>query len=59
MRKMDYREMLEWMAYDMASNPEFREKIYKEIALEEQRKATAEEQANRIINFFKGLGNGK
>lgn len=55
---MDNKELLEWMAYDMACDKDFRDKTYKEIDLEQQRKYTAEQEAIRLMNFFKGMGNG-
>lgn len=55
---MDNSEMLEWMAYDMACDKEFRDKTYKEIDLETQRKYNAEQEAARITNLFRGLASG-
>lgn len=55
---MDNKELLEWMAYDMACDKDFRDTTYKEIDLEQQRKYTAEQEAIRLMNFFKGMGNG-
>lgn len=57
-KNFDSAEMLEWMSYDMACDKDFREKTYKQIEYEEQLKETNEQQAARIINFFKGINNG-
>lgn len=55
---MDNSEILEWMAYDMACDKDFRDKTYKEIDLEQQAKYNAEQEAIRVMNFFRGLGSG-
>lgn len=53
----DMKEIIEWMAYDMACDEEFRERILLEQALESQRNNTAEQEAALIRNMFAGLGN--
>lgn len=53
---MDAKEIVEWMAYDMLSDKEFKEKISIEMQLEEQKDQSAAEESRRIIEMFKALG---
>lgn len=52
---MDARELLEWMAYDLSCETDFRQKVTKEIEIEKQKSFTAEQEAEAIRNMFKGL----
>lgn len=53
---LDSNDILEWAAYDMVNNPEWKEKTIKEIDLEKQKNQTLEEEAERIKAMFMGLG---
>lgn len=52
---MDAKELLEWMAYDLACDDEFRGKAVREQELERQKSFTAEQEAEAIRNMFRGL----
>ena len=54
--KMDAPEFIEWMAYEMSCDPEFRKKVDEEIALERSAKRTAEQRAEDIKKMFGEIG---
>lgn len=53
---LDNNEISEWMAYDLASNHEWRENYLKEFDLEVQKNQTLEEEADRMRAMLMGLG---
>lgn len=57
-KTMGVKEILEWMAYDMASDDKFRQKFYHDQEVERQKTLDAEEAAELMRKLFRGL-NGK
>lgn len=55
LERMDAEEMFEWMAYELTQNPEYKEKLDREIELERQKSLSDEQRAEMIRNLFKGL----
>lgn len=55
---MNNNEILEWAAYDMIRNPEWREKAQRELALLRQKEFTPEQEADAIKAMFSMLGQG-
>lgn len=54
-RQLSMNELYAWLAYDMASDQEFKQKTLREDDLLRQRQAGKEEEAKRLLQFFKGL----
>ena len=54
---MDNDQISEWMAFDLASNHDWREKYFKEVDLELQKTQSLEEEATKIKMMFMKLGN--
>ena len=53
---MDAPEFIEWMAYEMSCDSDFRKKVDDEIALERSAKRTAEQRAEDIKRMFTEIG---
>lgn len=49
-------EVIEWMAYDMACDDDFRQKTLVEQSLKAQEKNTPEQEAELVRNLFLRLG---
>ena len=56
MQDMDANELVNWMAYEMTCDDDFRKKAEKALALEKSAKMTAEQRAEQMKNMFKRLG---
>ncbi len=54
--EMDCNDIMEWAAYDLTQNTEWKEKIDKQIQIEKQKEFTAEEEAAAIKAMFQSLG---
>ncbi len=54
--EMDNNQIMEWAAYDMTQNDDWRKEYKLEQDLEKQRTQTLEEEAERIKAMFMGLG---
>ncbi len=54
--EMDSGEIMEWSAYDLTQNEEWRKKYSAAMDLEKQQSQTLEEEAERIKAMFMGLG---
>jgi hypothetical protein len=53
---MDANEIMEWSAYDLTKNDEWRKKYETQVNIEKQKNQTLEEEAERIKAMFMGLG---
>ncbi len=49
---MDYKEIVDWMAYDMSCDKEFREKENIRLSLESQKSNTPEQESNLLRQLF-------
>ena len=54
---MDYNEIVDWLAYDMSQDDEFKKKIEREEALKAQENFTAEQEAAALEQMFLGFKN--
>jgi hypothetical protein len=53
---MSAEEFMDWVAYEMLKDTEYREKWEKQIALELSSQKTAEERADDIRRLFAEIG---
>lgn len=56
MRDMDANELVNWMAYEMTCDTKTRERLEKEISLENSRMMDDEQRAQAIKDMFKIIG---
>jgi hypothetical protein len=56
-KEMDMCEVVEWMAYDMACDEEFREKTLIEQSLKAQENNTPEQEAQLVRDMFMRMAN--
>lgn len=56
MRDMDANELVNWMAYEMTCDTKTREKLEKEIALENSKLLDDDERAQAIKDMFRIIG---
>lgn len=54
--EMTSNEIMEWMAYDMLKTPELRERLEREITLEQQKTQTSEDEARLIKELLLPFG---
>lgn len=54
--EMDSNEIMQWMAYDMLKNSETRERLEKEISIDQQKAFTLEQEADAVRTMLMGLG---
>lgn len=52
---MDANELIQWIAYDKSLDEDFKTKTIREIALEQQKTQTAEEESSKILDLFRNL----
>lgn len=53
---MDVSEFMEWLAFEMSQDKEFRDKWETEIKLEQSAKKTPEQRAEEIRRMFAEIG---
>lgn len=56
MAGMDANEIVNWMAYEMTCDSDFREKVKKELALERSAQLSKEQRAKAIKSMFEAMG---
>ena len=54
--EMDNNDIMEWSAYDKTQNTDWVTTYKKELALEQQKTQTLEEEADRMRAMLMGLG---
>lgn len=52
---MGVDEILDWLAYDLSIDPEYKEKVMHQLSIEQQKNSTPEEEAALIANMFRSL----